>query len=133
VNPPSRSAAPVILVLEDEPFILRSLGFVLRQAGFAVLEAGDSAEAARVVTREKPEIVVVDVALLRRQGDAALADLRRRGSLTGCHVILLTEKDEPDERELGARIGAEEFVAKPFAPSLVARRARELLGLGTSR
>jgi DNA-binding response OmpR family regulator len=125
--------APRILVLEDEPFILRSLAHGLRAEGFAVLEAGDSAEAARVVSREKPEIVVVDVALLRRQGDAALAELKRRGSLTGCHVILLTEKDEPGERELGDHIGAEEFVAKPFAPSLVARRARELLGLGTAR
>jgi DNA-binding response OmpR family regulator len=125
--------SPRILVIEDEPFILRSLGYVLRQEGFAVLEAGDPEEAARVITREKPEIVVVDVAVLRRQGDVVLADLKQRGSLTGCHVILLTDKDEPDERELGAHVGAEEFVAKPFAPSLVARRARELLGLGAAR
>jgi len=125
--------SPRILVLEDEPFILRSLAHVLREEGFAVLEAGDVAEAVRRIGREKPEIVVVDVALLRRQGDVELADLKRRGTLRGCHVVLLTEKDEPDERELGDRIGAEEFVTKPFAPSLVARRARELLGLGTAR
>jgi two-component system response regulator MprA len=127
------SDAPRILAIGDEPVLLRALGHVLRPEGFAVLEASDPAEAARLIAREKPEIVVVDGALLRRQGETALADLRRRGSLTGTHVILLTESDEPDERELGGRIGAEEFVVKPFAPTLVARRMRELLGLGTAR
>jgi DNA-binding response OmpR family regulator len=122
-----------ILLLEDEPCMLGSLAYVLRQEGFCVLEAGDASQAAQVVARERPQIVLVDAALLRRRGEEALAEARRRGSLDGCHVILLIEKDEPDERALGGRIGAEEFVARPFAPTLVARRARELLGSGPTR
>lgn len=124
---------PRILVLEDEPCLLGSLAYVLRQEGFAVFAAGDASEAAQVAAREKPEIVLVDGALLRRRGEEALADARRRGALNGAHVILLIDRDEPDERALGGRIGAEEFVARPFAPTLVARRARELLGPSPAR
>ena len=131
-----------ILLLEDEPCRLGSLAYVLRREGFFVLEAGDASEAAQIVARERPQIVLVDAALLHRGGEEALADARRRGALEGCHVILLIEKDEPDERALGGRIGAEEFVARPFAPTLLASelmsgeyarpRARPLEGSGNS-
>lgn len=128
MTPPAR-----ILLLEDEPCRLGSLAWAFRREGFAVLEAGDAGEAVRTVARERPQIVLVDASLLHRRGEEALAGARRDGSLNGCCVILLVEKDEPEERELGGRIGAAEIVARPFTPTLVARRARELLAPGPAR
>lgn len=128
MTPPVR-----ILLLEDEPCRLGSLAWVFRNEGFAVLEAGDAGEAVRMVARERPQLVLVDAALLHRRGEEALAAARRDGALDGCRVILLVDKDEPDERALGGRIGATEIVARPFTPTLVARRARELLAPSPAR
>src|SRR5262249_5474490 len=102
--------------------------------GFEVFESSDGGEAAELFRRQRPEVVVLDGATLRRDGGRGLSEWRRDGApRPAAHVILLTGRSDPDDRRLGAELRVAGYRARPFAPTLVARRARELLSGGAVR
>lgn len=126
--------APRVLLVDGEPTRLRSLACAMIGDGFEVFESAGGGGAADLFRRERPEVVVLDGATLRRDGEKALAEWRRDGAPGPlAHVILLTGRSDPDDRRLGAELGVEDYLARPFAPTLLARRARELLAGGTAR
>jgi DNA-binding response OmpR family regulator len=126
--------APRVLLLDGEPLRLRSLAHALAGAGFEVLESGDGGEAAELCRRRQPEVVVLDGATLRRDGGRALTAWRRDGVPSpAARVIFVTGSPDPDDRRLGAELGVEDYLAQPFAPTFLARRARELLAGGAAR
>ena len=126
--------APRVLLVDGEPLRLRSLACALAGDGFEVLESADGGEAAELFRDRRPEVVVLDGATLRRDGGKGLAGWRRDGApRPAAHVILLTGRADPDDRRLGAELGVEDYLARPFAPTLLARRARELIAGGAPR
>ena len=126
--------APRVLLVDGEPLRLRSLASALAGDGFEVLESADGGEAAALCRRRHPEVVVLDGATLRRDGGRALAEWRKGGGprAASC-TILLTGHSDPDDYRLGDELGATDTLARPFAPTLLARRARELLSTGAGR
>ena len=106
-----------ILVIDDEPDVLMLCRVNLELAGHEVVEAS-SGEAGLQLAREvRPDLVVLDVMLPRRDGYQVLGDLSSESTLRDVPVILLTAKAQTADRLAGWRAGCAEFVTKPFSPS----------------
>ncbi len=116
-----------IVVADDEPFILRSLAYVLRHEGFEVFEARDGEEALEVIRARRPRVVFLDVMMPRRDGYSVCAELKADPALRDAFVIMLTAKGQETDRERGLAAGADEYQTKPFSPSRIALRVREIL------
>ena len=116
-----------VLVVDDEPFILRSLTFVLRKEGFTVFEAKNGEEAMEVVKAERPGLVFLDVMMPLKNGYEVCAEIKGDPTLSDTYVIMLTAKGQESDRDKGLAIGADEYMTKPFSPSMITKRVREVL------
>jgi two-component system copper resistance phosphate regulon response regulator CusR len=119
---------PRLLVIEDDPSVLRSLEEGLRGAGFEVQTAATGFEGARLATTETFDCIVLDWMLPGRDGLHILADLRH--SSASPPVLLLTARDAIEDRVLGLDSGAEDYLVKPFAFAELLARLRVLLRRG---
>jgi DNA-binding response OmpR family regulator len=110
-----------VLVVEDEPTIAEVVSRYLERAGYLTLVASDGHEALVTAGERWPDLVVLDLMLPRIDGLEVMRRLRERdrGRLP---IILLTAKGEESDRIVGLRLGADDYVVKPFSPAeLVAR------------
>ena len=109
---------PRILVVDDEPR-MRDLIRLYLQTDFAVLEAGDGLGALRLLAAEQPDLILLDVMMPGLDGWATLQRVREEGTTP---VIMLTARGDVPDRVQGLRMGADDYVAKPFdGRELVAR------------
>ena len=116
-----------ILVVDDEPFILRSMSYVLQREGFEVLEARNGDEALTQIENEEPPLVFLDIMMPRKNGYEVVAALAENGRLDSIHVVLLTAKGQESDRRKGLGLGAHEYLTKPFSPLRIVEKAREIL------
>jgi two-component system response regulator ResD len=108
-----------ILVVDDEPTITDVVSRYLQRAGYVTSVAGDGPDALRIAADERPDLVVLDLMLPGMDGLEVMRRLRERERPS---VILLTAKGEHTDRIIGLRLGADDYVVKPFSPAeLVAR------------
>lgn len=119
---------PTILVVDDEPFICRSLTFVLRKDNYRVLEARNGEEALAAIREHRPDLVFLDVMMPKMNGFQVTEVVRADRSLDNVKIILLTAKGQECDREVGKMAGANDYLTKPFSPSRILDRAREILG-----
>jgi DNA-binding response OmpR family regulator len=107
-----------IVVVEDEPAIRRGVVDALRLTGYEVAEAGDGAAGLEASTQPNVDLVLLDVLLPRRDGLEVLSEVRRVCPTRP--VIMLTARGSEEDRVRGLKMGADDYVVKPFS-------ARELL------
>lgn len=117
-----------ILVVDDEPFICRSLTFVLRKDNYRVLEARNGEEALAVIREQRPDLVFLDVMMPKINGFQVTEQVRADPTLANVKIILLTAKGQESDREVGKSAGANDYMTKPFSPTRILDRAREILG-----
>jgi two-component system response regulator ResD len=114
-----------VLVVDDEPTITEVVSRYLRRAGYRAETAADGAQAIAAAADARPDLVVLDLMLPRIGGLEVMRRLREqdRGGGDGpVPVILLTARGEESDRITGLRLGADDYVVKPFSPAeLVAR------------
>ncbi|HWH43636.1 MAG TPA: response regulator transcription factor [Thermoleophilaceae bacterium] len=109
-----------VLVVDDEPTISEVVSRYLERAGYSTRVAGTGHDALRLAADDRPDLVVLDLMLPGMDGLEVMRRLRT--SETGTAVILLTAKGEETDRVIGLRLGADDYVVKPFSPAeLVAR------------
>jgi two-component system response regulator ResD len=113
-------AAPrTILVVDDEPTIAEVVAGYLRREGYEAITAADGPSAVSAAERHRPDLVVLDVMLPGFDGLQVMARVRQRRPVP---VILLTARGEEADRVVGLKLGADDYVVKPFSPAeLVAR------------
>ena len=117
-----------ILVVEDEKKVATALRQGLEAEGYAVTLAADGEEGFDLVGREPFDLVLLDLALPRRDGVDVLAAMRKQNCMTP--VFILTARDSVEDRVLGLDTGADDYLVKPFTfPELLAR-IRALLRRG---
>jgi two-component system alkaline phosphatase synthesis response regulator PhoP len=116
-----------ILVADDEPFILRSLTFVLRTQGHEVFEAKNGEEAIALVHKEKPDLVFLDVMMPLMNGYDVCQKIKSDPELNRVHVIMLTAKGQESDRVKGLAAGADEYMTKPFSPSKIIQRVKDVM------
>jgi two-component system, OmpR family, response regulator ResD len=108
-----------ILVVDDEPTITDVVSRYLERAGYSTRIAGDGADALRIAGESRPDLVVLDLMMPGMDGLEVMRRLREHERVS---VILLTAKGEHTDRIIGLRLGADDYVVKPFSPAeLVAR------------
>jgi two-component system, OmpR family, response regulator ResD len=108
-----------ILVVDDEPTITDVVSRYLERAGYSTRVAGDGADALRIAGESRPDLVVLDLMLPGMDGLEVMRRLREHERVS---VILLTARGEHTDRIIGLRLGADDYVVKPFSPAeLVAR------------
>ena len=117
-----------ILVVDDEPFVIRSLTFVLKKEGYDVSSAADGEEAMAKVRESKPGLMFLDVMMPKKNGYEVCQEIKSDSGLSDIYVIMLTAKGQEADREKGLSLGADEFMTKPFSPARVVKRVRELMG-----
>ncbi len=109
-----------VLVVEDSERLQRSLEHGLHRSGFAVDVVGDGEEGLAYARHGKYDVVVLDLMLPKLDGLSLLKKLRDAGNKV--HVLILSAKDQVDERIEGLQLGADDYLTKPFAfEELVAR------------
>ena len=115
-----------ILVVEDEPDISALVAYHLARESYRVRTVGSGSEAIEALEREAPDLVVLDLMLPGMSGEEVLRELRRRPEVN-VPVIVLTARSEPSDRVEGLRLGADDYVSKPFSPQELVLRVEAVL------
>jgi DNA-binding response OmpR family regulator len=118
-----------VLIVDDEPNIVVSLQFLMRKAGFETSVARDGDEALAEVERFRPDLVLLDVMMPRRDGYEVCQQLRSAG-WTDLKIVMLTAKGREAEVTKGLGLGADAYVTKPFSTSELVETVTRLLGDG---
>jgi DNA-binding response OmpR family regulator len=120
-----------VLVVDDEPTIGEVVGAYLRRAGYETRIAADGRAALAAVAEHSPDLIVLDLMLPGVDGLEVMRRVRERPDRATA-IILLTAKGEESDRVIGLRLGADDYVVKPFSPAeLVARVDAVLRRLNT--
>jgi two-component system, OmpR family, alkaline phosphatase synthesis response regulator PhoP len=114
----------LILVVDDEPKIVKLARDYLEQSGFRVMTAADGIAALAVAHRERPDLIVLDLKLPGMDGLDVCRTLRRESNVP---IIMLTARVEEADRLVGLELGADDYITKPFSPRELVARVRAVL------
>jgi len=103
-----------ILVVEDEPIILKFVSFRLEQAGYEILTASDGEKALRLIKENKPDLVLLDVLIPRLNGYEVTRQVKEDESLKQIYIILFTASDPFIVQEKIKEVMADGYIIKPF-------------------
>ncbi len=103
-----------ILIVDDDPWILRMVSTLLEKRGYAIFTASDGEEALHRAEEVKPDLIVTDVMMPKMDGWELVRNLRARPHLALVPVLFLTALNGEDDRIRGFRLGADDFLPKPF-------------------
>ena len=128
-GPASEDRRGSVLVVDDEPTIAEVVARYLDRAGYETRVAGNGPRAIELAGAQRPDLVVLDLMLPGLDGLEVMRRLRELGR-DHLAVILLTAKGEESDRVIGLRLGADDYVVKPFSPGRAggARRRRPAPG-----
>ena len=113
-----------VLIVDDEPAIVRVVRDYLERAGFRVVSAGDGDEALRAFRQHHPDLVILDLTLPTIDGLDVARSLRRDGDVP---IIMLTARTDETDRVAGLELGADDYVTKPFSAREIVARVRAVL------
>lgn len=114
-----------ILIVDDDHQNSRMTEFLLSEQGYAVAIAEDARAALRAVEKDTPDLILLDVNLPHRNGFDLFTELRQCG--VDAPVIFVSSKGEVDDRVLGLKMGADDYIAKPFQPAELTARVEAVL------
>jgi DNA-binding response OmpR family regulator len=114
-----------ILIVEDDPAILKGLVSSLEEDHYEVLTATDGAKGLQMGKRENIDLIILDIMLPEKDGMEVCRDLRKEGISTP--ILMLTSKKEEVDKVLGLELGADDYVTKPFGMRELQARIRALL------
>jgi two-component system alkaline phosphatase synthesis response regulator PhoP len=119
-----------VLVVDDDPGIVKLVRAYLEQAGFAVLTANDGKRAMQIARNDKPDLVILDLMLPEMDGWDVCRALRKESDVP---IIMLTARVEESDKLIGLELGADDYVTKPFSPRELVARVRSVLRRAESR
>ena len=116
--------ADLVLVVDDEPKIVKLAQDYLERSGFRVATATDGSDALAVAREARPDLVVLDLNLPGMDGLDVCRSLRRHSDVP---IIMLTARVEETDRLIGLELGADDYITKPFSPRELVARVRAVL------
>jgi two-component system, OmpR family, phosphate regulon response regulator PhoB len=124
MSPPEEANAFEILIVDDDPDLRATLGEILERDALKVAAVGSGSEALAALSTHRPHLVVLDLGLPDTSGFELLRTIQQQYRLP---VIVLTARDDLSDRVTGLRLGADDYVTKPFAPQELAARVAAVL------
>jgi two-component system alkaline phosphatase synthesis response regulator PhoP len=121
-----------ILIVDDEAHIRMLIEQTLEELeddGVKFLIAENGEEALTLITKEKPQLVFLDVMMPKMNGMEVCRRVKKELALPGIYIILLTAKGQEVDRLKGQEVGADVYMTKPFDPEMILNKAREVLEL----
>lgn len=116
-----------ISIIEDEPFIIEALTFLLEREGFAVGSISDGAEALPFITKNPPDLLILDIMLPNVSGMKILEDIRKSEGIQNLPVLMLTAKGQKKDRLAAEQAGVSLFMTKPFSNTELIKNVHEML------
>ena len=113
-----------ILVVDDEPSILKLVTAYLKSEGYDFKTAEDGITALKIIRSFRPEIIILDIMLPGMDGIEVLGQLRRESD---AYVIMLTARSEETDKIVGLSVGADDYLTKPFSPRELMARIKAVL------
>jgi serine phosphatase RsbU (regulator of sigma subunit) len=120
-----------IVVIEDDPAILRGLAITLRAESYEVLTAANGGDGYRIVCEKQPDLVILDLMLPEMNGYDICTEIRKQGMATP--ILMLTAQDQESYRVRGFEVGADDYVTKPFSVQEILGRVRAILRRSAGR
>lgn len=117
------------LIIDDSPTIVAALGKTLRSAGYVTIEAGDAETGLKLAEQTRPCLIFLDIILPGMNGFAALRLIRKSAQLQDTPVIMISGNEHATEQFYANRIGADDFMKKPFARIEIFSRIENLLDI----
>ena len=127
MNDPAVPIGPVVLVADDDDDILLLVTTRLRRDGFEVLQASNGDRALELARERRPDIAVLDIGMPGLNGLEVLEHIRDDDELREMLVVLLTAKAQESDVRRGYETGADAYIKKPFSPTELSTKVRELL------
>ncbi|MBU0600531.1 response regulator [bacterium] len=115
-----------ILVVDDEPYVVRSLIFVLKKEGYLTVSASNGEEALQKAMTEEPDLIFLDIMMPKINGYEVCKRLKEHEKTKGIYIIILTAKGQKEDKMKGVEVGVNEYITKPFSPSKVIQRMKEI-------
>ncbi len=122
-----QTAVQKILVVDDDPDIVRLVRAYLDKAGYQTLTAGDGQTAMQILRHNHPALVVLDLMLPDQDGWDITRTVRADPALADTPIIMLTARIDDTDKIIGLELGADDYVTKPFNPREVVARVRTVL------
>ena len=116
-----------ILVVDDEPYMLRFIQILLERDGYEMIKANNGREAVEVAMREHPQLLIMDAMMPKMDGLTALRLLKQEPATRSIPVIMLTANPHKFSREEAESSGATIFLTKPFSPTQLLAEIRRLI------
>jgi len=125
--------AEKILIVEDEPAIVTMLEYNLKSEGYEIVVATDGLQALDMAEKERPALILLDWVLPKMTGIEVCKTIRKKAQHSGVPIIMLTARGEETDKVLGLKLGADDYITKPFSiPELNARIKAVLRRAGPS-
>lgn len=121
-----------VLVVDDQPHIVRLIQVNLEKEGFTVITAADGEEGMKQARDSRPDLVILDVIMPKKDGFKMLREMKADTSLKETPVIMLTVKAQNADIVEGYREGAELYLPKPFHPKELVSLVKRVLGTETA-
>ena len=103
-----------ILVVDDSPDIRLALTTVLEEAGYETAEAADGTEVLGAILQHCPDVVLLDVAMPRKDRFSALVEVKSDGRVKNTPIIMVTAKERPEDLTRARSLGAQDYINKPW-------------------
>ena len=116
---------PRILIVEDEPGLVLTISDLLTAEGYEVAAATDGASGLAIATEQRFSVIILDVMLPKKTGFDVCRELRQKG--VDSAILMLTAKAQVVNRVVGLKLGADDYLAKPFEPTELLARIEALL------
>jgi len=118
---------PKILIVDDEPHMLRVTELSIKKGGYQIVIGRNGKEALELAAREKPNLIVMDVSMPEMDGLTALTQLKANPETAKIPVIMLTVRGQAMARQQAEQSGAAVYLTKPFSPSQLLVEVKRLL------
>jgi two-component system alkaline phosphatase synthesis response regulator PhoP len=117
-----------IILADDDPTIRLLVNATLRSDEYELIEASNGEEALALAQKEKPDLILLDVAMPKLDGFQVCRQLKSDPATNFIHVIMLTARAQETDRQRGEEAGADDYFTKPFSPLALLDKISDVLG-----
>ena len=116
-----------ILIVDDKLEVVELVKATLEGEDYQTISASDGKEALEKIGKEKPDLVLLDIVMPKMNGFEVLTEVKKDPKTKEIPIIMLTAKGQKLDKDKGRRLGAEDYIIKPFSPSHLLRKIEEIM------